>query len=125
MSTPHNDKEWIDRAMALLDRSTEDLDAATLSRLTRARRAALAQRRTPSRRWVLGAGFAGAAAAVLFGVALGLHQRVDTSNRPAHDAVPLQAGDIDMLTGDDDALDLSENLDFYAWLDAQDGDKSG
>jgi len=122
MSTPHNDKEWIDRATALLDRSTEDLDAATLSRLTRARQAALAQRRTHSRRWVLGAGLAGAAA-VLFGVALGLHQRVDTSN--VHDVAPLQAGDIDMLTSDDDALDLSENLDFYAWLDAQGGDKSG
>lgn len=123
MNTPRNDEDWIARATALLDRSTDNLDAATLSRLTRARLAALAQQRTPSRRWMLGAGFAGAAA-VLFGVAIGPHQRVDTSN--VHDVVtPLQAGDIDMLTSDDDALDLSENLDFYAWLDAQGGDKSG
>jgi len=122
MNTPRNDEDWIARATALLDRSTENLDAATLSRLTRARQTALAQRRTPSWRWVLGAGFAGAAA-VLFGVALGLHQRFDTSN--VQDVAPLQAGDIDMLTSDDDALDLSENLDFYAWLDAQGGDNSG
>jgi hypothetical protein len=123
MNTPRKQEEWIDRAIALLDRSTEDLDAATLSRLRRARQAALAQRRTSSRRWVLGAGFAGAAA-VLFGVAIGVHQRIDTSSRSAEDAVPLQAGDIDILT-DDEALDLSENLDFYAWLDAQGGGKSG
>jgi hypothetical protein len=37
----------------------------------------------------------------------------------------LQPADIDMLSGDDDALDLSENLDFYAWLERQPGDPNG
>ena len=48
MNTPHDDEAWIDRAKALLDESAENLDAATLSRLNRARQAALAQRQRAS-----------------------------------------------------------------------------
>jgi hypothetical protein len=120
VNTPREDEAWIDRAGALLDASADALDAATLSRLNRARHAALAQRRRLPRPWLFGAGIAGLAAAV-FGVAIGL-QHV-----PRHDATsaPLQPADIDMLSGDDDALDLSENLDFYAWLERQPGDPNG
>ncbi|HKE49801.1 MAG TPA: hypothetical protein VKB52_17175 [Rhodanobacteraceae bacterium] len=117
MNTRH-DEDWIRRATALLDRSAEDLDAATLSRLNRARQAALDERRRVPRRWIWSAAFAGAAAAV-FAVAIGLHRRVDA---PAPQA--LQAGDIDVLTNDDD-VDLYENLDFYAWLGAQRKDTNG
>jgi len=125
MNTPH-DENWIERARALLDQSTDALDAATLSRLHRARRAALAQRRGMSRRWALGAGVA-AAAALMLGLGLGLHRSGQT-DRPTPamtETAVFQPADIDVLTGDDDALDLYENLDFYAWLDAQDGGSSG
>lgn len=123
MTQPHEDENWIDRATALLDRSADNLDAATLSRLNRARQAALAQRRVIARRWAWSAALAGAAVA-LFGVALGLHHRFDTPGAsPASVSVP--AGDIDFLTGDDDAFDLYENLDFYAWLEKQSGDPRG
>jgi len=122
MNEPRHEN-WIERATALLDRSTEDMDASTLSRLNRARQVALAQRRIAPRRWTLGAGFAGAAA-IVFAIAIGLHRRVESPAHPAPTA-PLQAADIDILTSDDDSLDLYENLDFYAWLDAQGGDSSG
>jgi hypothetical protein len=113
MNVPHDDARWVDRATALLDASADNLDAATLSRLNRARQAALAQRPGRWRPWTLGAGLAGAAAAVL-AIGIGLHGRIDA---PA--AVPLDASDIDVLASDDDTLDLSENLDFYAWLQSQ------
>ena len=121
MNPSRRDEAWIERATALLDRSAENLDAATLSRLNRARQAALAQRRTAPPRWVWGAGLAGVAAAV-FAVALGLHR---FAAPPPTAPTPLQAGDIDLLTSDEDSLDLYENLDFYAWLEAHSGDPSG
>jgi hypothetical protein len=110
------DERWIERATALLDASAENLDAATLSRLNRARQAALATRRKGPSRWAWGAALAGAAAAV-FALAIGLHQRGVAP--PAVPAASLDAGDVDVLTSDDDALDLAENLDFYAWLGKQ------
>ena len=109
---PSDDERWLERAKALLDDSAGNLDAATLSRLNRARQAALAARRKGASRWAWSAALAGAAAAV-FALAIGLHHR---------SAVPpsteLQAGDIDVITSEDD-LDLAENLDFYAWLEKQ------
>ena len=126
MNTPREDEAWIERARALLDRSTETLDAASLSRLNRARQAALVQKRGRPRSWIVGGGLA-AAATLLLCIGLGLY-RLDASNRPdpsAPAAQALQPADIDVLTGDDDALDLYENLDFYAWLDEQGGDSSG
>lgn len=124
MNQPHEGENWIERATALLDRSADNLDAATLSRLTRARHAALAQRRAIPRRWAWCAGLAGAAVA-LFGVAVGLHHRFDASGTSATTSAPFQAGDIDLLTSDDDTLDLYENIDFYAWLEKQPGDPRG
>ncbi|MGH8171808.1 MAG: hypothetical protein ACREPX_01595 [Rhodanobacteraceae bacterium] len=122
MKTPNEDQAWIERARALLDRSTETLDAASLSRLNRARHLALAQR--PRRRlWIVGTGLAAAAALVLcVGLALDASKRAPETPIAAN---ALQPADIDVLTGDDDALDLYENLDFYAWLDEQGGDSNG
>ena len=122
MNKPHDDEAWIGRAKALLDQSAENLDATTLSRLNRARHAALAQKRSAWRPWAVGAGLAGAVAAML-AIAVGLHGSGDPPR--THAAAPLDAGDIDVLTSDDDTLDLSENLDFYAWLEAQPGDTNG
>ena len=111
MTTP-NDERWLERARALLDESAGNLDAATLSRLNRARQAALAARRKGPSRWTWSVMLAGAAAAV-FALALGLHHR-----GAAPPPVGLDAADIDVLTSDDD-LDVAENLDFYAWLEKQ------
>jgi type VI protein secretion system component VasF len=121
MNVPHDDARWVDRATALLDASAENLDGATLSRLNRARQAALAARTSRWRPWTVGAGLAGAAAAML-AIAIGLHGHVDTTT---HAAAPLDASDIDVLASDDDTLDLSENLDFYAWLETQPADVHG
>ncbi|HET7924871.1 MAG TPA: DUF3619 family protein [Rhodanobacteraceae bacterium] len=110
-----NDERWLERAKALLDDSAENLDAATLSRLNRARQAALATRRKGASRWAWSAALAGAAAAV-FALAIGWHQRGVAP--PSEPSAALQAGDIDVMTSDDD-LDLAENLDFYAWLEKQ------
>ena len=106
---------WLERAKALLDDSADNLDAATLSRLNRARQAALAARRKGPSRWAWSGVLAGAAAA-LFALAIGMHQR--GAAPPSAPSSSLQAGDIDVLTGDDDA-ELAENLDFYAWLEKQ------
>lgn len=121
---------WTEQAKELLDESARDLDAAALSRLNRARQAALAQR-APRRRaaWLfLPAGFAGACALLL---ALGVwHAR-----RPLTAPLPAQptgavAGnalnsvDLDMIASGDD-MEMMQDLDFYAWLDAQDQDNSG
>ncbi len=110
-----DDERWIERARALLDDSAENLDAATLSRLNRARQAALATRRKGASGWLWGAALAGAAAAA-FALAIGLHRH---DAPPGVPAASLQADDVDVLTSDDDALDLAENLDFYAWLGKQ------
>ncbi|GAA0725035.1 hypothetical protein [Dokdonella soli] len=106
---------WIERAVTLLDKSTESLDAATLSRLNRARQAALAQRHVAWRGWVIGSGFAGAALALL--IALGIGHRVAPQHMLNPAAVE-QGADADALATDDN-LDLYENLDFYVWLDAE------
>ena len=120
MSTRPNDP-WIERAVALLDESADSLDAATLSRLNRARQAALAQRRSAWSRWLVSGSLAGVTMALV--LAFGIGQR----RAPLLRLVPVaveQAGDADVLVTDDN-LDLYEDLDFYAWLDAQQQDGNG
>jgi hypothetical protein len=105
----------------LLDESADALDAATLSRLNRARQAALSQGRGVSSRWTVAVGLAGAALALV--LAFGLGERQARQSVPAPVAIG-QAGDAEALASDDN-LDLYENLDFYAWLDAQQQDANG
>ena len=123
--------DWTGRAKSLLDESAQALDAATLSRLNRARQAALLQR-APRRRaaWLfLPAGLAGACA-LLLAVGVWHGRRVPT-------AIPVQApvaasangnsvnaADLDMIANGDD-MEVMQDLDFYAWLDAQDQDNNG
>ena len=59
----------------------------------------------------------------MLAIAIGLHGRIDAPSSQA--AAPLDATDIDVLSSDDDTLDLSENLDFYAWLESQPADAHG
>src|SRR5262249_14987989 len=118
---PTDGQPWVAQAKALLDESALGLDAATLSRLNRARQAALAQRarRAPQRWWLP----AGALAASALFAAFGWHAYV-TAAGPQE--LPLAAktdaaGDIELVSSDD-SLEFYRDLEFYAWLDAQDQD---
>jgi hypothetical protein len=112
--------DWTQRAKALLDESARSLDAATLSRLNRARQAALAQRRAPVRAWVLPAGLA-SACMLLLAVALWR-----APHPPRNSVTPVatvtSTADTDPLSDDDEFYD---DLDFYVWLDAQEQDDDG
>jgi ferric-dicitrate binding protein FerR (iron transport regulator) len=111
---------WVERAVALLDESARNLDAATLSRLNRARQTALAPRRRPRQAWLVGGSLAAAALALVIGVGLG--HRVSSPTASPADAAGQD--EIDALVGDDNP-DLYENLEFYAWLNAQQQDGNG
>lgn len=121
MTTPPREP-WLDRSLALLDQSAESLDAATLSRLNRARQAALVQPRL--RHWRIGLVLAGATAVAL---AIGVGHRgfAPLPPLPAEHAAVADGGALDALAADDDSLELTEDLDFYAWLDAQQHDVDG
>ena len=124
---------WLGRARALLDESVLGIDAATLSRLNRARQAALAQRGSRAARlWWLPAGLATSCALL---VAFGLwHSHVPAPGQTTPLAAILapsmknpqgmSGGDAGIVAGDD-ALEFYQDLEFYAWLDAQDSDSDG
>jgi len=113
--------QWTSQAKALLDASADGLDAATLSRLNRARQAALAQRHPVAMRWFMAAGLA-SACALLLAVAV-WHGRAGAPPVPDDINVAVaNSDDTDPLAEDDD---FYADLDFYAWLDAQDQDPPG
>jgi hypothetical protein len=109
------DERWTDAACRMLDESADDLDAATVSRLNRARHAALAAsrtRRAPVWAWpALCAAVASAALAVLVW---------PVAQAPLETTPPgvIVAGDLELLAADAE-LALYEDLEFYAWLDTQ------
>jgi hypothetical protein len=113
-------QSWIGRARELLDDSAQALDAATLSRLNRARQAALGARR--ARRllpgWAPALGFA--CSALLLAIVLWPQRHGEAP--PSH--VPAVAADADFASPDD-SIEFYQNLDFYAWLDAQYSDIDG
>ena len=119
---------WIAQARHLLDQSADGIDAATLSRLNRARQAALATRAQRNPFWMLPAGLAGACALLLaaavwmprHGAAGAGAVRADTAATQAADAT--EASD---TLGGDDSPEFYQDLDFYAWLDAQRKDGAG
>ena len=111
---------WVADARALLDASTQSLDAATLSRLNRARQAALGQRQRKSRSWWLpAAGLAASCALVLAAVVWFPQQRAGVA--PATHAA---AADAEVAAADD-GIEFYQDLEFYAWLDAQEQDSGG
>ena len=119
---------WIAQARHLLDESADGLDAATLSRLNRARQAALATRARRSHFWMLPAGLAGTCA-LLLAAAVWMPRHggagasaVHPDERSAQAADASEAGDT--LSGDD-SPEFYQDLDFYAWLDAQRKDGAG
>jgi hypothetical protein len=115
---------WIPRAKTLLDESAAGLDAQTLSRLNRARQAALASVRPRAQRWFIPTGLA--SACVLLLAVAAWHTYAPPGSVATTLALPLTAagGDIDLVSSDD-SLELYQNLEFYAWLDAQDQDSDG
>jgi hypothetical protein len=104
----------IDRVIRALDDSVETLDAATLSKLNRARQLALAHATaTPSRGqpgWLAGATLA-AAGAITLGLWL-------AGNGPAPHVITPQQVDYlaSAATLSDADLELVDELEFYAWL---------
>jgi hypothetical protein len=99
-----------DKARALLEESTSRLDGRTLSRLTHARHAALAQAQKPPRGWWRMAVPAGAAAAVL---------AVVMAQRPGNGELAVDSEAVDMeIIADAEAPDFLEDgydPEFYEW----------
>jgi hypothetical protein len=107
-----NDK-FAKEAKALFDESVDRLDAETLSALNRRRHAALETARVARPEWLRWAPAVGVAAVVVVAVMLAMP-------RPnGVDAVPLD--DMDILLGED-SIEMLEDLEFYAWMELQDGD---
>lgn len=103
------------RVTAALDDSTEHMDAATLSKLHRARQHALdqSQTRRPYPAW-FPAGAVAASLVVVMAVWLNI--------TPA--TMPLDAGQAEFIADtaalSNDDIDLLSELEFYAWLIEQD-----
>jgi len=116
MSDDERDEAIAAAARAHLDRSAEELDAATGTRLRAARLRALAgleaARPTPSRRrLVLAAASAGA-----FGVLVAASWWLREAGAPAPIADADELEDAEILSATDD-LELYDDLDFYRWLE--------
>ena len=118
---------WIDDARALLDESAQAVDAASLSQLNRARQAALAARR-PRRLaawWLPAAGLACSGALLLAIVGwtpLRSTHPVDAAH--GNSVVAMFPDESDGVPGDD-SLEFYQDLEFYAWLDAQEQESDG
>ena len=106
----NSDEAFNKQAKAGFDESVEQLDAATLSRLNRARHAALAEIPQPTRQWSRWLPASGVAAAVL--VAVIVMQNPAGLDEP----LPAAVADMEILLGED-SLEMLEDLEFYSWLD--------
>jgi hypothetical protein len=110
VNTSNHDEKFEQRARAAFEDSTERLDAATRSRLTQARYAALEAARAKPRwlawTWGLPAGLAAMLAVTLL-----------FNGRSSEAPVPSTLDDLPIVASEN--LDLLENVEFYAWLDDQ------
>lgn len=117
MSKRDTERAFEARTKAAFDASVDALDAATRSRLTRARVRALETLSAPRAskrhvRWLVPAGAAAAAAFAAWLVLVSPRERA---------AEPLQAAalsDLEVLLAEE-ALEMIEELEFYAWLEEQ------
>ena len=114
------DEKFAKAAGELLRRGAEDIDAVTAARLANARQAALGATPggRPASRWLVPALSAAAVGAVAVGLWV---NRGAGPELPA--AVPAveTAADMDVLLAPD-SLEMLEDLEFYAWLDAASGE---
>jgi hypothetical protein len=101
------------RLRAVLEHSAQTLDAATLSRLNRARQAALAAAAPARPRWVL---------PLRWGIALAASAMVAVVVLPALQspplAMPISSEEFALIATEIEPA-LLEDLEFYAWLDSQ------
>lgn len=110
-----SDEKLVKKAKALFDESADRLDAETLSTLNRIRHEALeaaGSRRPATLRWVP---VTGAAVAVLVAMLA-----IDPGN-PGVDTLPAGAEDMEILLGEE-SIEMLEDLDFYAAIDALEQD---
>jgi hypothetical protein len=114
---PTTDSEFEQRTRAAFDTSVAGLDGRTRSRLNQARQKAVAAAGHPSRqRWMrtlVPASGLVAAAVCAFVLQVGpLHRSPQSSQTVALE-------DLDIVS-DADNLDLMQDIDFYAWMAAND-----
>lgn len=105
------------RARAVFDASVGQLDAATTARLRAARHAAVSEWRSPRplsrQRWSLPVAMA--ASAALVGVLL--WRAPAESPEPVAGPIPVATMDAIEMVADDDLEMVTEDLEFYAWLE--------
>jgi hypothetical protein len=116
---PSVDGDFERRAKEAFDRSAAELDAATRSRLTQARYRALEELPKSGKRrgwqsWLIPAGAVAAAALV---AVLLLQPTGPATDAGLQRAVAL--GDLEILLGEEDLEMYDEEIEFYAWLEAQ------
>lgn len=111
------------RARAAFDASVDRLDAATRSRLTQARHAALAELERPRIRALR---YAPVGAAAVLVLAATMWMRPDGMVETAPAPALVAAEDLDLLAVGDDLDLLGDDLDFYAFAAmAEHGDGIG
>ncbi|TFG80517.1 MAG: hypothetical protein E4H19_15525 [Chromatiales bacterium] len=112
------DDHFSSTAGRMLRGSADELDAAAAARLNRGRQAALDQLRDrrPGRAWVMPA--LSAAAVGALAVALWVSQDVAPGETEPLAMAAESAADMDLLLAAD-SLEMLEDLEFYAWLDAE------
>lgn len=105
------------RSRALYDKSVDNLDMRTRSRLTQARHAALAaaEKRSPLR-WLTWTPVYGAVAAVVLGVALWIgHAGTDRMLATTDSRSGLE--DLELVASNDQLELLQDDIEFYDWID--------
>ena len=106
------DEQLANEAKVAFDQSVDGLDAATLSRLNKARQKALAESRHPYRDWLRWAPATAAVAAVVV--------VMTTLEGPGDvDVTAVPATDLEILLSEE-SIEMIEDLEFYAWLDTDD-----
>ena len=108
-----SDEKFANEAKALFDTSVDELDAATLSALNRRRHAALEAARGRRAQWLRWAPAIGVTAAVVAAVMLAMLRPGGVETVPA--------SDMDILLGEE-SIEMLEDLEFYAWIAAQEED---
>jgi hypothetical protein len=110
-----DERSFEKRTKQTFDTSVAGLDAATRSRLNRARQHALEELAAPRRRgwqWTLAPAGALAAAAAVAWLVL-------SPQPPVTDVQVATLGDLEILLGEEDLEMLDEEIDFYGWLEEQ------
>ena len=125
MNTPTDEQpgQLEQRSRQLFDVQVASLDARTLSRLNRARQAALEvadTRRVVMPRWLVPASSVAAFALI----AMVTFQYTHVATQPNSNMQATSAMEDMEIIASTDELDLLQNVDFYDWLDTADATES-